>query len=113
MSVTKTYSKTSGLKPGDVVTVTIKTEPYSVIEDIIPSCARLFGEANTYYDSVGQHIRLYTGIGGTAKYQICIATSGDFVTESAYGYNYDDDGDFYWGISESGTITVDKVNEGV
>ena len=113
MSVTKTYSKTSDLNPGDVVTVTINAEPYSVIEDIIPSCARLCGETNTYYDSVGQHIRLYTGISGRAIYKICIATSGDFVTEGAYSYNYEDDGDFYWGISESGKITVDRVNEGV
>ena len=28
-------------------------------------------------------------------------------------YRYNDEGDFVWGMSESGTITVEKVNEGV
>lgn len=110
-TVSKTYSQTKGLKPGDTVTVTIKASPYSVIEDIIPSCARLSDEKGAYHNSVGQHIKLYTGKNGTATYEIRINTSGNFVTEGAYAYNYSD-GVFNWGISGSGDITVEAVNEG-
>lgn len=115
MKVTKTYIVRGGteLKPGGQITVRITAEPYSVIEDIIPSCARFYECNGSYFGCTGQHIRLYADKSGTVSYVINLTTSGDYVTEGAYAYRYNDDGDFVWGMSESGTITVEKVNEGV
>ncbi|MGN0657163.1 MAG: Ig-like domain-containing protein [Ruminiclostridium sp.] len=115
MKVSKTYTVMAGseLKPGGQITVRITAEPYSVIEDIIPSCARFYKAPNSFFECTGQHIRLYTDKSGTARYVINLTTSGDYVTEGAYAYIYDNEGNFVWGMSESGTITVEKVNEGV
>ena len=115
MKVSKTYTVMAGseLKPGGQITVRITAEPYSVIEDIIPSCARFYEAPNVYFGCTGQHIRLYADKSGTVSYVINLTTSGDYVTEGAYAYNYNDEGDFVWGMSESGTVTVEKVNEGV
>lgn len=103
LSVTKTMS--GDFTVGGEVTVTIRTEPYATVDDVIPSCGRCI-EGNGFYYSVrrsGQRVRLSTGDKGIATYRFRITTEGEYVVESAVVQDWFDD---QWGESKRDRITV-------
>ena len=100
VKVTKSYEGTFGV--GETITVHIHASPYCSVYDVVPSCGRLVGSNG------GQLVRLYTDDKGNAQYTFNVSTAGNYVTEPAVVYNYDNDS---WGMSARGEITVGNANE--
>ena len=100
LKITKTVSGT--VAPGEEVTVTIQTEPSSIVYDVVPSCGRLSGSQS------GPLVTLYTGESGKAVYKFTVQTAGDYVSESAVVYNYRNG---EWGMSDRTSIVVGSADE--
>ena len=99
-SVTKTYS--GKFAPGETITVTLHTDEYCVVYDVIPSCGSISGGRD-----YGRLVKLYTNKNGEASYTFTVNVAGEYVTESPVVRNYRTD---EWGIGERGTVTV-KADE--
>ena len=101
LKVTKTISGTP--EPGQKITVTISSAPFSEVYDVIPSCGRIAMVPGTYYNTNGQQIRLYTDKYGNATYSFTVNLSGEFVLESAVVV---DRNSGEWGMSDRGTVKI-------
>lgn len=105
LSVTKTMS--GKFTVGDEITVTIHTEPYALIDDVIPSCGRYIDKRDSCYHRSGQRVSLYADEHGSASYRYRITTEGEYVVESAVAQDWMNE----WGKSERDQITVRKSIE--
>ena len=101
INVTKTLS--GDFTVGGEVTVTIKSNAWSSVDDVIPSCGRYTG---TSYGRSGQRISLFTDENGRATYKFRIVSEGEYVVESAVVRK-----DNSWGESGRDKITVGEQDE--
>lgn len=101
LNITKTLS--GDFYPGGLVKVTIKTQPYCSIDDVIPSCGR-YVENGSFGSRSGQKVSLYTDKFGSTYYYFRIVTEGEYVVESAVSQSYTG----LWGESGRQTITVNS-----
>ncbi len=101
IKVTKTLS--GDFYPGGLVKVTIKTQPFCTVDDVIPSCGR-YVEKDSFASRSGQKVSLYTDKFGSAYYYFRIVTEGEYVVESAVAQHHTGT----WGESGYQTITVKK-----
>lgn len=108
LKVEKTYTSHSGdFEIGSLVTVTIKVTgsdcKFSTVNDVVPSCGRFDDSVTGWYaDREGQNVKIWTDEHGIAKYTFRIASSGEYLVESAAARNCNGQ----WGISEKSVITV-------
>ena len=110
LKVTKEISSDTGtFRPGSLVTVKINVSGsnngynYYTVTDVIPSCGRYDRVDGYYARRNGQLLTLYTNKYGVASYKFRIATSGEYVLESAAARNCD----AQWGTSERTVISVE------
>ena len=103
-TVTVSKTLTGETEPGSEITVDIKSAPYSVVYDVVPSCGKLSGSQQ------GQLVTLYTDKSGNASYKFTLSTEGEYVVESAVVY---DRANGTWGIGERSQIKVGKSDEAV
>lgn len=101
LNVTKTIK--GDFSVGSEVTVTIKSQKWCSVDDVIPSCGRYTGGS---WGRSGQRISLYTDRNGIAEYKFRIVSEGEYVVESAVVQSGDS-----WGESERDKIIVGKNNE--
>lgn len=94
LSVKKELSGTP--EPGEKVTVSIRTAPYSIVYDVIPSCGRLSRTPGMYYNVSGQIIKLYADKDGNASYEFTVNVSGEFTVSSAVAVDANTGA---WGLS--------------
>lgn len=102
MSVAKTL--TGDFTPGGEVTVTIRSQKWCSIDDVIPSCGRYSG---TSWGRSGQRISLFTDESGIAKYTFRVVSEGEYVIEGAVVQGEKGS----WGESERDKMTVVKKDE--
>ncbi len=100
VKVTKSYEGT--FSAGETITVHIHASPDCAVYDVIPSCGRRTGSNG------GQLVRLFTDTSGYAHYTFTVSTVGNYVTEPAVVYNYNND---TWGMSARSEITVGDGND--
>ena len=100
IKVTKRLS--GSMAVGETVTVTIQTEPYCAVYDVVPSCGRLSGSQH------GQLVRLFTDKFGKATYKFTVNIEGSYVVESPAAYDYING---RWGIGERSSIEIGSGNE--
>ena len=100
VKVTKSYEGT--FSAGETITVHIHASPDCAVYDVIPSCGRRTGSKG------GQLVRLFTDTSGYAHYTFTVSTVGNYVTEPAVVYNYNND---TWGMSARSEITVGDGND--
>ncbi|MDE7234149.1 MAG: hypothetical protein K2N29_03725, partial [Ruminiclostridium sp.] len=105
LSVTKTMS--GDFTVGGEITVTIRTEPYATVDDVIPSCGRYIDKTDNCYHRSGQRVSLYTDKYGNATYRFRITTEGEYIVESAVAQDWKNE----WGESKWDQITVRKSIE--
>ena len=101
MSVTKTIK--GDFSVGSEVTVRIRSQKWSSVDDVIPSCGRYTGGSR---GRSGQRISLYTNESGIAEYKFRIVSEGEYVVESAVVQSGSS-----WGESERDKIIVGKKDE--
>ena len=101
MSVTKTIR--GDFSVGSEVTVRIRSQKWSSVDDVIPSCGRYTGGS---WGRSGQRISLYTNESGIAEYKFRIVSEGEYVVESAVVQSGSS-----WGESERDKIIVGKKDE--
>ena len=101
-SVTVTKRLTGSMAVGEEVTVTIQTEPYCAVYDVVPSCGRLSGSQH------GQLVRLFADKSGKATYTFTVNIEGSYVVESPVAYDY---ANGRWGIGEKTSIKIGSGNE--
>lgn len=102
ISITK--SMTGDFSVGGEVTVTINSQKWCSVDDVIPSCGRYMGTDG----SSGQLVTLFTNENGRATYKFRIVSEGEYVVESAVVRNGDS-----WGESGRDKMTVGKKDEAV
>lgn len=105
LSVTKTMR--GDFTVGGEITVTIHTERYALVDDVIPSCGRYIDKPDSCYHRSGQRVSLYADKSGTATYRFRITTEGEYTVESAVAQGWNGK----WGESERERVTVRKSIE--
>ena len=100
IKVTKRLS--GSMAVGETVTVTIQTEPYCAVYDVVPSCGRLSGSQH------GQLVRLFTDKFGKATYKFTVNIEGSYVVECPVAYGLING---RWGIGEKSSIEIGNGNE--
>ena len=101
-SITVTKRFTGNMAVGEEVTVTIQTEPYAAVYDVVPSCGRLSGSQS------GQLVRFFADKSGRVTYKFTVNIEGSYVVESPVVYDYMNG---RWGIGEKTTIKIGSGNE--
>ena len=100
MKVTKRLA--GSMAVGEEVTVTIMTEPFCTVYDVVPSCGRRSGS------SQGQLVRLFTDKNGKATYKFTVNIEGSYVVECPVAYGLING---RWGIGEKSSIEIGNGNE--
>jgi len=102
-SVKVTKKLSGSMAVGEKVTVSITSEPHTLIYDVIPSCGRIYREPGNYYAMNGQQIMLYTDKDGHAEYRFTVNLAGDYIVESAVASDFASGA---WGMSNRTGLKV-------
>lgn len=103
-SITKSMS--GDFTVGGEIKVSIHTDPYASVDDVIPSCGRYIDKPDSCFHRSGQRVSLYTDEYGNASYRYRITTEGEYIVESAVVQSGG-----LWGETPRKQITVRKSIE--